>query len=236
MNKQFLIILFSFFSITTQSWTNNHFILISAPGSGKGTFSQYCVNKYDYEQICPGDIFRNEITLNTELGKQIQPIVDNGEYVDEKIVCHLMEKYINNALKKNKLFILDGFPRSTFSFNFLCSLLKKYNIEDKVCFIQFIASDETCIERILNRIICTSCFMVYSQKNTEITICNNCKSDLSKRKADTYSIAKKRLEYFHETIESIMNLAEQTYPTKKIISDCTINNIEEQYENLFFTN
>lgn len=223
-------------SYTTQSWTNNHFVLISAPGSGKGTFSQYCVNKYEYEQICPGDIFRNEIALGTELGKQIQPIVDRGEYVDENIVCQLMEKYISDALINDKLFILDGFPRSTFSFNFLCSLLKKYNIEDKVCFIQFISPDETCIERILNRIICTNCFMVYSQKNTEINICKKCQSNLSKRKADTYSIAKKRLKYFHENIELIMSLAEQTYPTKKIISDYTINNMEEQYENLFFNN
>ncbi len=213
-----------------------HFILISAPGSGKGTFSQYCVKKYGYEQICAGDIFRNEIALKTELGIQIEPIVDRGEYIDETIVCQLMEQYVSDTLQKNKPFILDGFPRSIISFNFLGSLFKKYNIENDVCFLQFTANDELCVERILNRLICTNCFMVYSQifnGINDINKCSNCQADLSRRKADTQEIAQKRIVFFHQDIEPVMDLVKQYYPVQTIQNEGSIDQLQEKYEELF---
>lgn len=218
----------SLFSLT-------NFVLISLPGSGKGTFCQYMTKKYGYVQICPGDIFRKEIELGTDCGKLIQPIVERGDYVDEFITCSLIEKNVTEALKQNRNFIIDGFPRSLYSFEFLLNLLKKNNLESNICFLQFLISDNSCIERIINRTVCTNCFMVYNKllsdhKNHKI--CNNCGFNLTIRQADTPEIALKRVEYFHENIEPLIQLAFKDYTTKKINSEQSISNLENIYDEL----
>jgi adenylate kinase len=96
-----------------------NFVLISAPGSGKGTFSQYLIQKYNYIQICPGDLLRAEIVAQTDFGKKIQPIVEKGEYIDEEVTCQLITKHLIIAIQQNKPFIIDGFPRTKTSLEFL---------------------------------------------------------------------------------------------------------------------
>lgn len=212
-----------------------HFVLISAPGSGKGTFSQYMVTNHGYIQICPGDLLRKEIALGTDFGKKIQPIVDNGDYVDEEIICNIIKQYVCTAINQKKGFILDGFPRSKKSFNFLDSLLREKNLTDNVYFLQFIASDTVCAHRMANRVICMQCNYVFNTISNQSrckNICHQCGSELSLRKADTLDIAYKRLNYFHDYIESIMEIAKQKYKTIIINSDCSLDNLEKEYEKL----
>lgn len=232
--RKYVLLINLLFSPALMLYGMKHFVLISAPGSGKGTFSQYIVNKYGYNQVCLGDIFRNEIALHTPLGKQIAPIVKKGDYVDKKIVCELVEQYIGNILQANRTFILDGFPRAESSYIFLNTLLKKYNITNNVCFIQFIAKDCTCIQRITNRRVCTKCFTVYNKIFHQGDTCNKCNSKLSQRSADTKVIAKKRLQYFHKHIEPLMNRAkEDNYDTKKISTERPFNILKETYDQFF---
>ncbi|MCX5921894.1 MAG: nucleoside monophosphate kinase [Candidatus Dependentiae bacterium] len=111
--------------VVHQSFGLKHFVLLSAPGSGKGTFSQYMVEKYGYIQICPGDMYRDEIKQQTELGKRIQAIVDRGDYVDEETTCALVGEKLSKALDNNNFFIIDGFPRNEFAFQFLYNFLQQ---------------------------------------------------------------------------------------------------------------
>lgn len=226
----FLILLFSHsvFGI-------KNFVLISAPGSGKGTFSQYMIKNHNYVQICPGDLFRSEIAAETELGKKIRPIVERGDYLDEDVVCKLMEKHICGAVSQNKAFVLDGFPRSIFAFNFLHALFKKYDLTDDVCFVQLVATDQSCLDRIIDRLVCMKCFKVYNKttnKPRSKGVCDECGETLSVRLADTAVVVQKRLTYFHNTIEPLMDLAQEYYPTIKINSECSFYSLEEQYEKL----
>lgn len=210
-----------------------NFVLISAPGSGKGTFFQYLVENYGYIQICPGDIFRNEIRAQTELGKKIQPIVNRGEYIDERIVCKLIADGILSALKQKKGFIIDGFPRSTYSFDFLYRFLRDNDLINEVIFIQFIASDEQCVERISERSFCPDCCKVYNasfaQSKIE-NICDDCGIRLTVREADTIEIVQKRLHYFHEHIEPLMEQAQSMYEIKRIDTSCSIQDLKMQYD------
>lgn len=226
----FLVIIFS-----TQLTAFKHFVLISAPGSGKGTFSQHLVKKYGYMQICPGDILRDEIRKQTDLGKKIQPIVEAGDYVDKNVVWNLILDKLNEYLKQDKLFILDGFPREKASFEFLHSFLQEHNLVKEVCFVQLTIDDNVCIERILGRLVCPKCFMVYnckSAKSEKQDICSNCENPLSQRTADTKAIAIKRLQFFHEHIEPIIELAKNFYKVEKINSDNSLEKLRETYEKL----
>lgn len=203
----FCMIISLFCIINTQ-----HFVLISAPGSGKGTFSQYMVKKYNYIQICPGDIFRDEILKQTSLGKVIQPIVEAGNYINEDIVCSLIQQNLELALREQKQFIIDGFPRSHNSLNFLIEFLTKNQILNQTCFLQLQASDEICKQRVLTRFVCTACHHVdnatmINSKNS--TFCKSCGNQLTPRLGDSESVIHKRLEYFHKEIEPIINDLQQ---------------------------
>ena len=101
-------------------------ILFGPPGAGKGTQSKYLVDKLDSFQISTGDILREEINKNSDIGKQIVNNMNQGKFVSDKIVNSLIEKLINDPQKKGKL-IFDGYPRSLSQAKFLELLLIKFN-------------------------------------------------------------------------------------------------------------
>lgn len=216
-----------------------NFVLISVPGSGKGTFSQYLIQRYGYIQVCPGDIFRSEIMAQTELGKKIEPIVEKGEYVDEDIVCQLIADNLSKIIEQNKPFIIDGFPRSEVSFQFLYKFFKDNNLMNNVCFLQFMVSDDECVNRILGRQVCMQCFKVYNSSSArpkKQNKCDDCGIELIVRKADTKDMAKNRLRYFHENVEPLMQSAVGLYETKKIITERPLQELYMEYDDLFKAN
>jgi adenylate kinase len=228
----FFILLFSF----KDDLCGKNFVLISSPGSGKGMFCQYMIKNHDYVQICPGDLFRKEIELKTQLGILIAPIVQRGDYVDEEVVCNLVATYIEKAIMEGKHFIIDGFPRSEISLLFLDQLLAKYELKNECCFVQFTLSDELSVERVLARMICMSCFRVYNKISfppRSSDLCDDCGCCLTLRSADTKEIIDKRLIYFHKHIEPLIDRAEsEGYLIKKIDSNCSIEKLEGIYEQL----
>lgn len=199
--------------LSQHGFAYKNFILISAPGSGKGTFSQHLVKKYGYVQICPGDMLRDEVRSQTELGKRIKPIIENGDYVDEETVCRMVAEKLISVLEEGKNFIIDGFPRSRTAFYFLHGYLSEHKVHD-VCFLQILANDADCIKRIMGRQVCPNCFWVYnifsapSHKDNE---CDHCGAALDVRLADTKDLAEKRLRYFHANIEPLVEVAKKMY-------------------------
>ena len=97
-------------------------ILFGPPGAGKGTQSKHLINKLNNYQISTGDILRDEIKKNTDIGKKIVNDMNDGIFVSDEIVNKLIEKFIFDPIKKNKL-IFDGYPRSLIQAKNLDSLL-----------------------------------------------------------------------------------------------------------------
>ena len=100
-------------------------ILFGAPGAGKGTQANLLINEFGLIQISTGDMLRDEIKKDTEIGKKILNNMDDGKFVDDEIVNKLLEKIIFDP-KKNKL-IFDGYPRTVNQAKNLESLLNKSN-------------------------------------------------------------------------------------------------------------
>ena len=86
-------------------------ILFGPPGAGKGTQAKYLVKKLNSYQISTGDILREEIKKDTDIGKKIINNMNEGKFVSDEIVNDLLKKHIFDKEKKNKL-IFDGYPRS----------------------------------------------------------------------------------------------------------------------------
>ena len=86
-------------------------IIFGPPGAGKGTQAKKLVNKLNSFQVSTGDMLREEINKNTEIGKKIINNMNNGRFVEDEIVNKLLENIIFDKSKMEKL-IFDGYPRT----------------------------------------------------------------------------------------------------------------------------
>jgi len=124
-------------------------ILFGPPGAGKGTQAKYLVEKLNGFQISTGELLRNEIKNNTEIGAKIIKDMDSGSFVSDEIVNNIIKNIISDPNKKNKL-IFDGYPRSISQARNLDLLLKNFN--QKIDFIFFLnVKKEIIIQRIEKR-------------------------------------------------------------------------------------
>ena len=124
-------------------------ILFGPPGAGKGTQSKYLVNKLNSHQISTGDILRDEIKNDSDIGKQIINDMNEGKFVSDEIVNKLIEKQVYDLKKKNKL-IFDGYPRSLSQAKNLDLLLANSNQKiDQIFFLN--VNKDTIIKRIEKR-------------------------------------------------------------------------------------
>ena len=86
-------------------------ILFGPPGAGKGTQAKYLVKTLNAFQVSTGDMLRDEIEKNSEIGKKITNDMNDGKFVSDEIVNKLIKDIVFDPDKKNKL-IFDGYPRS----------------------------------------------------------------------------------------------------------------------------
>ena len=124
-------------------------IIFGPPGAGKGTQAKNLVNKLDNFQVSTGDMLRDEIRKDTEIGKKIINNMNDGKFVDDEIVNKLLERIIFDPKKKNKL-IFDGYPRTINQAKNLENLLSKSN--QKIDYIFFLnVNKDSIIKRIEKR-------------------------------------------------------------------------------------
>ncbi len=117
-------------------------ILFGPPGAGKGTQAKYLVEKLNGFSISTGDMLRNEIKKDSEIGKKIIKDMDNGKFISDEIVNNLIKDFVYDSQKKDKL-IFDGYPRSLSQAKNLHILLDNSN--QKIDFIFFLNVDKNSI-------------------------------------------------------------------------------------------
>ena len=110
-------------------------ILFGPPGAGKGTQARYLVEKLNVFQISTGDMLREEIQKDTEIGRKIIDDMNDGKFVNDEIVNELIKKVIFDPKNKNRL-IFDGYPRSLSQAKNLDKILK--DSDQKIDFIFFL--------------------------------------------------------------------------------------------------
>ena len=124
-------------------------ILFGPPGAGKGTQAKYLIKKINGFQISTGDMLREEINKNSEIGKKIINDMNDGKFVSDTIVNELIKTAISDPQKKNRL-IFDGYPRSINQAKNLDLLMT--NFQQKIDFIFFLnVNKDTIIKRIEKR-------------------------------------------------------------------------------------
>ena len=159
-------------------------IIFGPPGAGKGTQAQNLVNKFNLYQVSTGDLLRSEIKEKSEIGKKIEEIINQGDFVKDDIVNELLNKVITNTNYKNRI-IFDGYPRNINQAETLEVMLNSNN--QSINFILFLKVSREIIEkRILGRITCEKCNKTMNEyfNETEIDSHECGKNYLKKRKDD----------------------------------------------------
>ena len=124
-------------------------ILFGKPGSGKGTQAEFVKIKYDLIHISTGDLFRNNISNNTELGLLAKSYMDKGDLVADKVTIKMLEAEVNNH-PNAKGFIFDGFPRTTVQAEILDQFLTTLKLSISMI-IALDVDENLLIDRLINR-------------------------------------------------------------------------------------
>jgi len=179
-------------------------ILFGPPGAGKGTQSKYLVNKLKAFQISTGDLLREEIKKNSDIGKAITNDMKNGKFISDDIVNKLIENLISDPQKKNK-FIFDGYPRSLTQAKNLEMLLKNSN--QSIDLILFLNVDkETILKRIKKRKI------------------------IENRSDDNSDTIVRRYEKYMETTQPVLNFYSENPNFKEIDGGLEIEEITRKID------
>jgi len=123
--------------------------LFGPPGAGKGTQSEFLINKYNLYYISTGDLLRKEMNENTRLGIEAQSIIASGGLVPDEIIVQIIEKTITNNPGSNG-FLFDGFPRTYIQAYILEGLMIKLHTSLN-CLISLNVSEEESVQRLLFR-------------------------------------------------------------------------------------
>ena len=133
-------------------------IFIAPPFAGKGTISEYLVKRFGYSHISTGDLLRNEINKNSEIGKAVKDIMSQGKFVSDDIIFTVLEEELSD--NKESL-IFDGNPRNIKQAEMLLNLFKKKDIT-KYCVIYLDISKEVLLKRVTGRRVCPKCGRTYN--------------------------------------------------------------------------
>lgn len=174
-------------------------VIFGAPGSGKGTQSSLLVEKKSMKHISTGDLFRNALKKQTELGKKAKAYIDDGKLVPDDITIGMVEEVFQDIGEKE--FILDGFPRNTLQADSLEKLLEKFDKNiGKALFLD--VPEQLLMERLTGRRICKSCGEVYHVKSKpprEDGVCLSCGgNEIYQRPDDQEAVISKRLEEYNK--------------------------------------
>ena len=181
-----------------------YIIMLGAPGSGKGTLAKELSKEYSLVHISTGDIFRENIKNETELGKKANEYISKGQLVPDELTIDLVKNRLSQDDVKNGA-ILDGFPRTAHQAEELEKFIKNNNQMDTVAVLLDIPD----VKRVVNRVICSnkSCGAIY---NTEFRkpkvdgICDICGSKLEKRADDNEKTVRDRLNVYHNNSKEII--------------------------------
>ncbi len=196
-------------------------ILLGPPGSGKGTQAKKLEQDRGWPQLSTGDMLREHISAQTDLGLEARKYMDQGELVPDKVVIRMVSDRIGKPDCKDGC-IFDGFPRTTPQAEALDQVLsEEKRTVDRV--VLFEVEDVVLIPRLTGRRTCPSCggvFHLISKPPEKENICDDCKSKgLTQRDDDKEEVVGNRLEVYRKQTAPLIGFYENQGKLKKINAD-----------------
>ncbi|MEV7345635.1 adenylate kinase [Streptomyces sp. NPDC093544] len=182
-------------------------VLVGPPGAGKGTQAAFLAKNLSIPHISTGDLFRANISQQTELGKLAKSYMDKGELVPDEVTIGMAKDRMEQPDAENG-FLLDGFPRNVSQAEALDEMLKSEGMKLDAVLDLEVPEDEV-VKRIAGRRICRNdsahVFHVTYKQPKQAGVCDVCGGELYQRDDDSEETVRKRLEVYHTQTEPIID-------------------------------
>lgn len=199
------------FAVVPKSSLPTVVILLGPPGSGKGTQAVRLSQKLGIPHISTGDLFRENISKGTDLGKKAKSFMDAGKLVTDEIVLDMLFERVKQP-DCHSGYLLDGFPRTIPQAE---ALDLKLAGQANIIVLNLNVADDSIIKRIEGRLTCNRCGNIHNKYYSpplKEGVCDKCGGVLTQRSDDKEDVVKERLRVYHEQTEPLVD-----YYTKKRI-------------------
>jgi len=190
-------------------------LMFGPPGSGKGTYASRLSTRLGIPHISTGDLVRDEIKNQTEMGKRIGEYSSRGFLVPDNVICQLLQERITQA-DCAKGFILDGFPRTIPQ----AQELERISAIDLVINLQ--VPDQVIIERLASRLTCRDCGAIYNERFLKSKItgrCDKCDGQLYQREDDRPTVIQQRLVLYRKQTKPLIEHYTRKNQVRNVAND-----------------
>jgi adenylate kinase len=204
-------------------------LLLGAPGSGKGTEAALLVKELGIPHVATGDLFRENLKNNTELGRMAKSYMDKGQLVPDDVTAHMVEDRLGRS-DVARGFILDGFPRTLPQAEALGAILGK--LARRILAVFYIqVPDEVIIARLSARLICRHCqtpFNLRTMRPQREGICDKCGGPLYQRDDDRPETVGARLKVYHTQTAPLIDHYKRAGLVHEVAGDAGLEDMNRQ--------
>jgi adenylate kinase len=206
------------------------YILMGAPGAGKGTQADLLVERQGFVKVSTGDALRNQIKQGTEVGQKASGYMSAGQLVPDEILLEILKAELRD--KRDEKVLLDGYPRNLSQAETLMEISEQKPIKAA---IHIDVDQQQLIERLSGRRVCSQCgatFHVQYNPPKANGVCDRCSVELVQRPDDHEEKVKVRLQVYEETTKPVLDF----YKNRKLYHYVDGNGTtEDVYERLVKT-
>ncbi len=179
-------------------------VLLGKQGAGKGTQCVRLSRHYVVPHISTGDMLRSAARSGTDFGREVADYMRMGELVPDDVMIKVVEHRLDQHDTRNRGFILDGFPRTTYQAEALEDLLAPDGLD---LVLDLEVAEEVVLKRLASRRVCTVCGTIFGLDNPPRwrNICDSCGGELAQREDDTEDSIRRRLELYATSTEPLIN-------------------------------
>ncbi len=191
-------------------------VMLGPPGSGKGTQAVRLAQKMNLKHLSTGDMLRENLKNETELGLKARGYMEKGELVPDQLILDMIKQTLSGESGADG-FIFDGFPRTIPQAEGLDKMLVSVNNKLDGA-LNLRVSDDEVIQRLSGRFFCPQCQRTYNYPANlprKEGYCDDCDVALQKRKDDSEAVVKNRLEVYKKQTEPLIDY----YNSKSILKD-----------------
>jgi len=204
-------------------------IMLGPPGAGKGTQARMMGEKLNYPHISTGDMLREALKNETELGKKAKAFMESGGLVPDDLVDAIVAERLGRE-DCGAGFILDGYPRTLAQAEALQKLFDRDGTEILTLGVE--VGDSELIKRLSSRWTCPKCGKMFNANLDPDKVngqCDECSANLVQRKDDTAEVIAERLQVYHKTTQPLI----QHYQAKDAYLEVDGDNaVDEIFNNI----
>ncbi|MEM7347745.1 MAG: adenylate kinase [Chloroflexota bacterium] len=203
-------------------------ILFGPPGSGKGTQAEYICQERQLLHIATGDLFREHIGKNSELGQLAQSYMDQGNLVPDDVTIAMVKDRLAQS-ENHKGVVFDGFPRTIPQTEALAELLA--SMDQKIMGVIYIkVSDGEIVSRLSGRLSCKECQTPFHKKYNSFQTCpyQKCEGEyLYQRVDDKAETIWARLNVYHQQTSPLINYYHNRNLLTEVPGEGDVTNIRD---------